>query len=64
MIEEQELKKVDVKDKFRRIWAWVKPYLLLDLLTGLSVTLRYFFKPKVTLNYPFEKNPISPMPLQ
>tara|TARA_R110002050_G_scaffold11068_1_gene37663 strand:+ start:8631 stop:9164 length:534 start_codon:yes stop_codon:yes gene_type:complete len=60
VIEEQELKKVDVKDKFRRIWAWVKPYLLLDLLTGLSVTLRYFFKPKVTLNYPFEKNPISP----
>jgi NADH-quinone oxidoreductase subunit I len=31
-----------------------------ELLTGMSVTLRYFFKPKVTINYPYEKGPISP----
>ncbi len=33
---------------------------LTELLSGLALTLRYFFKPKVTLNYPFEKGPLSP----
>jgi len=33
--------------------------LLLELFSGLWLTLRYLFKPKVTLNYPFEKGPIS-----
>ena len=31
-----------------------------ELLAGLALTLRYFFKPKVTINYPYEKGPISP----
>ena len=34
--------------------------LLTDVFYGLALTLRYFFKPKATLNYPYEKNPISP----
>jgi len=34
--------------------------LLLELLSGLLMTLRYMFKPKVTLNYPYEKGPLSP----
>ena len=34
--------------------------LLGELLTGLGLTLRYFFKPKVTINYPYEKGPLSP----
>ncbi len=34
--------------------------LLTELLTGLSLTLRYFFRRKVTLNYPYEKGPLSP----
>ncbi len=34
--------------------------LLSELLTGMALTFRYMFKPKVTLNYPFEKGPISP----
>ena len=34
--------------------------LLTELISGLALTLRYFFKPKVTLNYPFEKGPLSP----
>ena len=25
-----------------------------------ALTLKYFFKPKATINYPFEKNPLSP----
>ncbi len=33
---------------------------LLELLSGLFLTLRYFFRAKVTLNYPFEKGPLSP----
>ena len=27
---------------------------------GMALTLRYFFKPKATINYPYEKGPISP----
>jgi NADH-quinone oxidoreductase subunit I len=34
--------------------------LLSELVVGLWVTLKYFFRPKVTLNYPFEKGPLSP----
>jgi NADH-quinone oxidoreductase subunit I len=34
--------------------------LLSELLAGMALTFRYIFKPKVTLNYPFEKGPISP----
>ena len=33
---------------------------LLELLSGMALTLRYFFKPKVTVNYPYEKGPLSP----
>jgi NADH-quinone oxidoreductase subunit I len=34
--------------------------LLSELVSGLALTFRYIFKPKVTLNYPFEKGPLSP----
>ncbi len=34
--------------------------MLWEILCGLALTLRYIFKPKATLNYPFEKNRISP----
>ncbi len=34
--------------------------LLIELLQGMAMTFRYMFKPKVTLNYPFEKGPLSP----
>ncbi len=33
---------------------------LSELIYGMSLTLRYFFKRKVTVNYPFEKGPLSP----
>jgi NADH-quinone oxidoreductase subunit I len=33
------------------LWEFVKAHLL---------TLKYFFKRKATINYPFEKNPLSP----
>ena len=34
--------------------------LLWELVTGLWLTLKYMFMPKVTLNYPHEKGPLSP----
>ena len=34
--------------------------LLSELVSGMALTLKYFFKPKVTVNYPYEKGPISP----
>ncbi|MCO6416704.1 NADH-quinone oxidoreductase subunit NuoI [Siccirubricoccus sp. KC 17139] len=34
--------------------------LLTELVSGMALTLKYFFKPKVTINYPYEKGPLSP----
>mgnify|MGYP001355882925 FL=1 len=38
----------------------LRSFLLLELARGLLLTLKYFFKPKVTLNYPYEKGYLSP----
>ena len=32
---------------------------LIEIISGLFLTLKYFFKPKVTINYPFEKGILS-----
>jgi NADH-quinone oxidoreductase subunit I len=37
-----------------------KSLFLAELASGMWLTLKYFFKPKVTLNYPYEKGPLSP----
>src|SRR5689334_16932198 len=34
--------------------------LLSELVSGMALTLRYFFKRKATINYPHEKTPLSP----
>ena len=34
--------------------------LLTELISGLWLTFRYMFKQPVTINYPYEKGPISP----
>jgi len=39
---------------------YIKSFLLLELLAGLRVTLRYFFKKKITVQFPEETTPISP----
>jgi NADH-quinone oxidoreductase chain I len=31
-----------------------------ELVTGFALTFRYMFRRKVTLNYPYEKGPLSP----
>jgi NADH-quinone oxidoreductase subunit I len=33
---------------------------LTELLSGLGLTFKYMLQPKVTLNYPYEKGPLSP----
>ncbi|WP_439546024.1 NADH-quinone oxidoreductase subunit NuoI [Sandarakinorhabdus sp.] len=37
-----------------------KSLLLLEFVSGMWLTLRYFFRPKATLNYPYEKGATSP----
>ena len=39
---------------------YIKSFVLYDILCGMFLTLKYFFKPKVTIDYPYEKSPISP----
>jgi NADH-quinone oxidoreductase subunit I len=34
--------------------------LLSELVAGMALTLKYFFKKKVTLNYPYERGPLGP----
>src|SRR3546814_10558449 len=38
----------------------IKAYTLWEFIGAHWTTLKYFFKPKATINYPFEKNPLSP----
>lgn len=38
----------------------LKQFLLLELVQGLWLTLRVMFRPKYTINYPYEKGPLSP----
>ncbi len=33
---------------------------LKEFVSAVALSMRYFFKPKATLNYPFEKGPLSP----
>lgn len=42
-----------------RISNYFKSLLLMELASGLSVTMKHFFKPKITLRYPHEKTPKS-----
>jgi NADH-quinone oxidoreductase subunit I len=37
-----------------------RSFLLAEIAQGLWLTLKHMFKPSVTVNYPFEKGPISP----
>ncbi len=41
------------------VTRYLKSLLLLELVKGVAVTLRYFFEPKFTIHYPEEKTPKS-----
>ena len=43
-----------------RLFAWFRGLLLVELLQGMWLTLKYLFRPKYTLMYPMEKTPQSP----
>ncbi|MCU0888497.1 MAG: NADH-quinone oxidoreductase subunit NuoI [Rubritepida sp.] len=38
---------------------FARSFLLAELASGMALTLKYFFKRKATLNYPYEKTPLS-----
>jgi len=38
---------------------YIKSFTLWEFVKAHAKTLRYFFKAKATINYPFEKNPLS-----
>ena len=44
----------------KAIAHFIKSFTFWELLKGLSVTLRYFFSRKITIQYPEEKTPMSP----
>ena len=39
---------------------WITSFFLWDFVKAHWLTLKYFFKPKATINYPYEKAPTSP----
>src|SRR5437762_13981115 len=43
----------------RMIAHWLKSFTLWEIVRAHALTLKYFFKPKATINYPYEKNPTS-----
>lgn len=45
---------------WQRIKWFMKSFSLIDLLIGMKVTGKYFFKKKFTLQYPEERTPVSP----
>jgi NADH-quinone oxidoreductase subunit I len=43
-----------------RLKQLIRGALLLEFVSAFGLAMRFFFRPKVTLNYPFEKGPLSP----
>ena len=39
--------------------SFLNRFILAEIACGLALTLRYMFKPRVTINYPHEKAPLS-----
>ena len=44
----------------KSVYHFFKSFLFWELLKGLSVTGKYLFSPKITVQYPEEKTPMSP----
>lgn len=41
------------------MFKYFKSFFLIELVSGMALTFRYMFRPKVTINYPYEKGEIS-----
>ena len=44
-----------------RLDRTAKAFFLWEFVTGFALAMRYFFQAKPTINYPYEKNPVSPL---
>lgn len=49
-----------MKKTYQYIRHYVRSFLLIELLAGLKLTGKYFFKKKITVQFPEEQTPISP----
>ncbi|HBK92251.1 MAG TPA: NADH-quinone oxidoreductase subunit I, partial [Parvularcula sp.] len=43
-----------------RIVQALNGFMLKDFVGAFLLAMKYYFRPKATLNYPFEKGPLSP----
>lgn len=59
-LEYLELSEAMIKKSLKRVSQFFDSLMLKDILTGMSITGRYLFKPKFTIQYPEEKTPLSP----
>ena len=50
----------EVKDNEMSVASGIRSLFLVEFVKAFGLTMRYFFAPKKTLNYPFEKGPLSP----
>jgi NADH dehydrogenase (ubiquinone) Fe-S protein 8 len=58
--EREKLAKEISKDWSTVFERSINTLFLTELVRGLMLTLKYFFEKNVTINYPFEKGPLSP----
>ena len=49
-----------MKKLYTNIRHYLRSFLLIDLLLGLKLTGKYFFKKKTTIQFPEEETPLSP----
>lgn len=49
-----------MKKTYQYIRHYIRSFMLIDLLIGLSLTVKYFFKKKITIQFPEEHTPVSP----
>lgn len=45
---------------WQRLTQYIKSFSFWDLLGGMRITNKYFWKRKITIQYPEEKTPVSP----
>jgi len=45
---------------FASVKDFVSSFMLIELFKGMALTGRYMFKPKITIQFPEEKTPLSP----
>jgi NADH-quinone oxidoreductase chain I len=43
----------------QKVSFWFKTFTLYEIFHGMWMTFKYMFKPRATINYPYEKGPLS-----